>query len=66
MGNTIKDKGISFTTQFAEKYMKISDFLNYILDNKDQFLGESLHNGLSLKEEKELLSEYIKKFLLEI
>ena len=66
MGNTIQDKGISFTTQYAEKYMKISDFLIYILKNKEQFLGEDLHNGLSTKEEKELLSQYIKKFMLQI
>lgn len=66
MGNTIQDKGISFTTQYAEKYMKISDFLIYILKNKEQFLGEDRPYGLGSKEEKELLSQYIKKFMLQI
>lgn len=46
--------------------MKISDFLIYILDNRDYFLGEQLENIQNKKDELEVLSNFMKHFMLEI
>lgn len=46
--------------------MKISDFLVYILDNRDYFLGERLEGVQNKKDELEVLSDFMKHFMLEI
>ena len=46
--------------------MKISDFLVYILDNRDYFLGERLEGVQNKKDELEVLSDLMKHFMLEI
>ena len=46
--------------------MKISDFLVYILDNRDYFLGERLEGVQNKKDELEVLSDFMKNFMLEI
>ena len=46
--------------------MKISDFLVYILDNRDYFLGERLEDVQNKKDELEVLSDFMKHFMLEI
>lgn len=46
--------------------MKISDFLVYILDNRDYFLGERLEGVQNKRDELEVLSDFMKHFMLEI
>ena len=48
-----------------EKYLQISDFVGYILDNKDLFLEEELMNIKTKEEEKKVVMTLIIKFLLE-
>jgi hypothetical protein len=48
-----------------EKYLQISDFVGYILDNKDLFLEEELMNIKTKEEEKKVVMTMIIKFLLE-
>jgi len=52
--------------QFVEKYLQISDMLNHILDNVDMYLEQKLQNIKSKSEEKTILNQYIRKFLLSI
>ena len=52
------------TQNLVEKYCKISDFLIYILDNRDYFLGDQLENIQNKKDELEVLSNFLKNFML--
>lgn len=47
-----------------EKYISVSDFLGYILDNRDIFLQEMLEGVQSKEEQDGVLHSFIGEFLL--
>jgi len=50
----------------VEKYLKIDDFLEYIILTQDAFLSEELKNVQSVEEQKSVQATYIINFLLQI
>ena len=48
----------------VEKYLKISDFIEYILEKKEIFLEEQLRNVKNQDDEEKILNEFIIIFLL--
>jgi ribosomal protein L9 len=50
----------------VEKYLKISDFITYILDNEDLFLGQNLEHIQSKQDVQKIRSGYINDFLLNV
>ena len=51
---------------FIEKYIQISDFLQFILDNPDVFIEAELEMVADKTEEKHILERFLLKFMLEI
>lgn len=49
-----------------DKYLKISDFLEYIIENKDIFIGEQLHKVKNKEEEEAILMNFLKTFMLNV
>ena len=49
-----------------EKYLKISDFLKYIIENKEIFIEKMLQNIKNKSEETDTMMSYIMNFLLKI
>lgn len=52
--------------KLVEKYLKISDFLEYICENKDVFIGEMLHKVKNKEEEESILMDFLKTFMLNV
>ena len=50
----------------VEKYIQISDFVDYILDNRELFLAQKLQDIKDLEGAKKVLTDYLIHFLLEI
>lgn len=48
----------------VEKYLKISDFIEYILDKKEIFLEEQLRNVKNQDDEEQILNKYLIVFLI--
>ena len=46
--------------------MKISDFLEYILENKEIFLESQFKNVKSKSEEMQIINDYLKNFLMKV
>ena len=49
-----------------EKYLKISDFLKHILNNPDIFLDQKYEGVQTKEEERRILLEFLKLFLLTV
>jgi hypothetical protein len=49
-----------------EKYLQVSDFISYILDNKDLFLEEELKGVRTKDEEQNVVMTLLIKFMLEV
>lgn len=47
----------------VEKFLKISDFTEYILDNRDVFMQESLEGMKTSEENEGVLREFLNNFL---
>jgi hypothetical protein len=50
----------------AEKYLKVSDFVAYILDNRDLFIAEKLTNLKSQDDEFGVFGDYFHNFMINI
>jgi len=48
----------------VEKFLKISDFIVYILENEDIFLEENFKDVKTKEEEMNLLTSFLLKFML--
>ena len=55
-----------YQLNLVEKYLQISDFLEYILDNPDIFLEEKFENIATKAEERLVLLDFLKGFLLKV
>ena len=49
----------------VHKYLKISDFVEYILDNQELFLGSSLEGVKTYDHQRKIKMQYVKDFLLQ-
>ena len=52
--------------RLIEKYLQASDFIGYILDNRDLFLEEELKHVRSKEEEDKIVMAMLIKFMLEV
>lgn len=52
--------------KLIEKYLQASDFIGYILDNKDLFLEEELKHVRKKEEENKITMDMLIKFMLEV
>mmetsp|Transcript_27175 Transcript_27175/g.41349 ORF Transcript_27175/g.41349 Transcript_27175/m.41349 type:complete len:128 (-) Transcript_27175:2922-3305(-) len=53
-------------TLLVEKYLKISDFVEYIIDNKDRFIMSKLEHVQSQEDEMSVFMDFLKRFLLNV
>jgi hypothetical protein len=50
----------------VQKYLKVSDFIEHILDNQEIFLGEDLEGIQNRNDQRKIQMRYIKDFLLQV
>ena len=60
------DLAAAAAPRLIEKYLQASDFIGYILDNRDLFLEEELKHVRSKEEENKVVMEMLIKFMLEV
>lgn len=62
----VADLAASAAPRLIEKYLQASDFIGYILDNRDLFLEEELKHVRSKEEENKIVMDMLIKFMLEV
>ena len=52
--------------KLVEKYLQISDFIEYILDNRDLFIESQLVHVQNIEGEMKIFTDFLKRFLLNV
>ena len=62
----IKDLKDEVKPKLVEKYLKISDFIEYIMDNRDIFIGELFKKVKNKEEEDFIFLTILENFMLNV
>ena len=62
----IKDLKEEVKPKLVEKYLKISDFIEYIMDNRDIFIGELFKKVKNKEEEDFIFLTFLENFMLNV